>query len=73
MRNVLQEGVDLTAIEVAWVERPEGNYYFAFGGCHRWEAHKRLQKQTIKAKLVKVSDSTISTYLGSSSPFRKRA
>ncbi len=37
-----QAGEELTPIEVAWVERPEGHYYFAFGGCHRWAAHTEV-------------------------------
>ena len=31
-KDLLQKGTDLTPIEVLWVERPQGNYYFAFGG-----------------------------------------
>ena len=31
-KDLLQQGTDLTPIEVLWVERPQGNYYFAFGG-----------------------------------------
>ena len=31
-KDLLQNGTDLTPIEVLWVERPQGNYYFAFGG-----------------------------------------
>ncbi|GLC58680.1 hypothetical protein PLESTB_001387500 [Pleodorina starrii] len=38
-KQKIQAGVALTPIEVAWVERPEGSYYFSFGGCHRWAAH----------------------------------
>lgn len=51
---------------------PPGSYYYAFGGCHRWEAHRRLATPTIRAKLVRVSPHTISTYLGASSPFRRQ-
>lgn len=47
------------------------NYYFAFGGCHRWAAVKQLGLPTIRARLIKVSPSAIDTYLGASSPFRK--
>lgn len=65
----IQTGVELTPIEVAWVETDQGNYYFSFGGCHRWEAHKRLNSETITARLIKVAPSVIRTYLGSSSPF----
>ena len=48
----------------------QGNWYYAFGGCHRWAAHTRLGSPTIPAKLIKVSPATINTYLGASSPFR---
>lgn len=48
------------------------NYYFAFGGCHRWAAVKQLGLPTIRARLIKVSPSAIDTYLGASSPFRKQ-
>jgi hypothetical protein len=52
---------------------PGENYYFAFGGCHRWEAAKRLQLSAIPAKVIRVAPSVINTYLGASSPFRTRA
>lgn len=51
----MQRGDDFTPIEVLWVQRGVDNFYFAFGGCHRWEAHKRLNRPTIKAKLVKTT------------------
>jgi hypothetical protein len=39
-----------------WVTLPtcRSHYYFATGGCHRWEAHKRLGRKTIPARLIKV-------------------
>lgn len=40
-----------------------GNYYFAFGGCHRWAAHTRLGKPAIKAKLVPASLSTLRAHM----------
>lgn len=46
------------------------DYYFAFGGCHRWAAVKQLGLPTIRARLIKLSPSAINTYLGASSPFR---
>lgn len=50
----------------------KGNdYYFAFGGCHRWAASKELGKETIRAKLIDTPPSVISIYLGSSSPFKE--
>ena len=60
----MKEGDDFTPIEVLWVQEGYDDYYFAFGGCHRWEAHKRLGKQTIKCKLVKTTPKSLSVYLG---------
>lgn len=60
----MQQGDDFTPIEVLWVQKGDHDYYFAFGGCHRWEAHKRLKKLSIKAKLVKTIPKSLSVYLG---------
>ncbi len=70
----------MTPIDVMWVEKEEGNYYFSFGGCHRYlfgetvmkcrfEAAKRLKLSFVRCKIIKVEPSTIRTYLGASSPF----
>ncbi|CDH54233.1 hypothetical protein RO3G_07562 [Lichtheimia corymbifera JMRC:FSU:9682] len=61
---------DLTPIDVHHVQYKGNDYYFAFGGCHRWAAHKELGKDTIKGKLINTPPSIINTYLGSSSPFK---
>ncbi|CAF1097630.1 unnamed protein product [Adineta ricciae] len=57
-------------IDVLWYEAPESknNYFFAMGGCHRWEAHKRLNSKTIRAKLVRTTLNDLRIYFGSSLP-----
>ncbi|CAF1564063.1 unnamed protein product, partial [Rotaria sordida] len=57
-------------IDVLWYEAPNSgnNYFFAVGGCHRWEAHKRLNSDTIRAKLVRTTLNDLKIYFGSSLP-----
>lgn len=62
---------ELPPIDVFKVRDEGKTYYFAFGGCHRFQAYDKKQTETnedvmVKCKILPATKKTLKVYLGSS-------
>lgn len=61
---------ELPPIDVFLVREQGKSYYFAFGGCHRFQAYERIAKDSpdplVKVRILPATRKTLKVYLGSS-------
>ncbi|GMM32023.1 sulfiredoxin [Martiniozyma asiatica (nom. inval.)] len=60
------ESGELPAIDVLCVSDKGRRHYFAFGGCHRFQAYEKADKPLVKCKILPCTKQGLKVYLGSS-------
>ena len=64
----LMESIDREGLQVPIkvLQDIDTGLMFSFGGCHRFEAHKRLNKETVLVEVRSATPTMLKLYLGAS-------
>ena len=58
---------ELPPIDVFKIRENGKNFYFAFGGCHRFQAYDRISKEVmVKSRILPATRKSLRIYLGAS-------
>ncbi|ODQ78523.1 hypothetical protein BABINDRAFT_162728 [Babjeviella inositovora NRRL Y-12698] len=57
---------ELTPIDVMHVRDQGKDYYFAFGGCHRFQAYDKAGVKVVRCKVLPATKKSLKLYLGNS-------
>ncbi len=67
--TLLTEPGSVPPVTLLWIQGESGsNYFFGFGGCHRYNAYKKLGKDTIPAILQRSTLENLKSMMGASAP-----
>lgn len=67
--TIQQNPSEVPPVTLLWLNGESGSdYFFGFGGCHRYEAYKKLGRETIPSVLQKSNISSLKAMMGASTP-----
>lgn len=60
-------------ITVLWVQgKNKENFYYSFGGCHRYHAYQKLNTKVVPAIIQRITVDELKTFIGNDLPMALR-
>ncbi|ODV92439.1 hypothetical protein CANCADRAFT_30594 [Tortispora caseinolytica NRRL Y-17796] len=66
MIDTVENNGELPPIDVLELRENGQSSYFAFGGCHRFQAYERTNTELVKCRVMPATKDMLKMYLGSS-------